>query len=143
MGRTPGLCLGVMPSLSLRLVVDYLVWYTEELYLQYVWHRACSLLSVCMCVFEALDMVEGRRKINQCGLQIRSPQTKKHPVGLPTTLLKKKTANNFTPAKPTKLGLDREWSYLVLYLVPCARYPYYMLLLGRSSDSSSDVQMDL
>ena len=88
-------------------------------------------------------MVVGRRKINQCGLQIRSAQTKKHPVGLPTTLLKKKTANNFTPAKPTKLGLDREWSYLVLYLVPCARYPYYMLLLGRSSDSSSDVQMDL
>ena len=46
MGRTPVLCLGVMPSLSLGLVVNYLVWYSEELYLQYVCHRTCILCPV-------------------------------------------------------------------------------------------------
>ena len=36
-----------------------------------------------------------------CWLRTRGQQKKKHSVGLPTTLLKKKIANNFTPIRPT------------------------------------------
>ena len=38
---------------------------------------------------------------NHCWLRTRGQQKKKHSVGLPTTLLKKKIANNFTPIRPT------------------------------------------
>ena len=57
---------------------------------------------VCLCDFDAVDMARGIKK-KHLWASISKSAKKKHSVGLPTTLLRKKSFNSFTPTKPATL----------------------------------------
>ena len=103
---------------DLVVVVDCLVWYTEELYAykQYVWHWVygpylpvfpfcmlcfCSVVygisgisyACVVCVSIPLDMAGGGRRKKRLASDSKSAEKKKHSVGLPTTLLKEENCD--------------------------------------------------